>query len=197
MGSSRPLAGLVSVALLVVVGLVVLLPDCASACSCASLPGSQQQITEQELSKSVAVFSGRVVQIDRPPLPLDSSIAPVTITFRVSESWKGSERETLEVKTPVSEVSCGYTFRSGESYLVYAKEASIVEEEGLEVLLCSETKPLSEASADLEALGDGERPGGSGLTDTSGAVSVGTMAGLAGLTMAASFVLMLRLVRTG
>ena len=143
------------------------------------------------------MFSGKVVEIDRPSPPLDSSIAPVTVTLRVSESWKGPERETLEVKTPVSEVGCGYTFRSEESYLVYANEASIVEAEGLEVLLCSETKPLSEAGADLEALGHGRRPEEEvALSDTSGAVSVRAMAGLAGLTIAASFALVLRLMRT-
>ena len=182
---------------LLVVGLVVLLPDCASACSCATLPGSQQEIAKRELSRSAAVFSGKVVEIDRPSPPLDSSIAPVTVTLRVSESWKGPEQGTLEVKTPVSDVSCGYTFRSGQSYLVYANEASMVEAEGLEVLLCSETKPLSEAAADLEALGHGRRSEEEvALSDTSGAVSVRAIAGVAGLLVAASFALVLRLVRT-
>ena len=196
MGSTRLLARLVSVALLAV-SLVALLPDCASACSCATLPGSQQEIAKRELQNAAAVFSGEVVEIDRPSPPLNSSIAPVTVTLRVSESWKGPERETLEVKTPVSDVSCGYTFRSGESYLVYANEASIVEAEGLEVLLCSETKPLSEAAADLEAIGTGETlADGDVLSDTSGGVPVRATAGLAGLAIAASFLLMFRLLRT-
>ncbi len=59
---------------------------------------------------------------------------------------------------------------------------------------------LSEASADLEALGEGERPkGGDGevLSDTSGGVSAGAMVGVAGLALAASLLVVVRLVRTG
>ena len=196
MGSTQPVAGLASMVLLVAV-FVTLLPDCASACDCAVLPGSQQQIADRALEKATAVFSGEVVEIDRPSLPLTSSIAPVAVTFRVSEVWKGPEQGTLEVKTPVSGASCGYSFRSGESYLVYASETSMVEGEGLEVLLCGETNQLSEAGANLEALGHGRKLGDDGaLSDTSGGVSVRAMAGLAGLTIAASFALVLRLMRT-
>ena len=195
MVSMRPFVHLASLILLTL-SFVALLPDCASACSCAAPSGSQQEIALRELSNSAAVFSGRVVEIDRPSQPLNSSIAPVKVTFRVSESWKGPGRETTEVKTPVSGVSCGYSFRPGESYLVYANEASIVEAEGLEVLLCSETKPLSKADADLEALGDGEAPdGGGALSDTSGGVSVGAMVALAGLAVTGSFLLAVRLLR--
>ena len=116
--------------------------------------------------------------------------APATVTLRVSEVWKGPEQKTLEVETADSESICGYPFRSGERYLVYAGE-------DMPVGLCGETKPLSESSADLEALGDGEAPkDGAVLSDTSGGVPVRAMAGLAGLTIAASFALVLRLMRT-
>jgi hypothetical protein len=69
MASVRPLAGPVSVVLLVVVGLVALLPDCASACSCAALPGTTQERARQALSDSAAVFSGEVVDFEKPPPP--------------------------------------------------------------------------------------------------------------------------------
>jgi hypothetical protein len=197
MGPARSLAGIASVAVAALV-MMALLPDCASACSCAVLPGTPQERVGEALSESTAVFSGKVVEIDRPSLPLTSSIAPETVTFRVSESWKGPERDTLEVKTPVSGASCGYSFRSGEGYLVYASEASMVEAEGLEVLLCGETKPLSEAGADLEVLGDGETSKDGGvLSDTSGGVPAHAMAGLAGVALATSFLLAMRLLRTG
>ena len=48
-------------------------------------------------------------------------------------------------------------------------------------------------------LGDGEEPkdGGEALTDTSGVVGARAMAGIAGLAMVASFLVVVRLVRTG
>ena len=202
MGRPRPLAGLVSVVLLVVVGLVVLLPDCASACSCAALPGTPQERASRALSDSEAVFSGEVVDFEKSPPPTTmmegtmytilGSGGTATATVRVSKVWKGPRQETVRVTTEAdSSVGCGYPFEEGQEYLVYAGK-------GTSVSLCSETKPLSEAGAELEALGEGERPNAGGaLSDTSGGVSVGAMAGLAGLTMAASFVLALRLMRTG
>jgi hypothetical protein len=84
--SRRSFAALASV-VLTGLGLLVLLPDCASACSCAPSPGA-----ERALSSSEAVFSGKVVEIDRPSEgPGWSSGDPETDTFRVSESWKGPE----------------------------------------------------------------------------------------------------------
>ena len=63
----------------------------------------------------------------------------------------------------------------------------------MSVELCSETKPLSEASELVKALGDGEAPGEGGdeaLTDTSGVVPARAIIGLAGLAMAASLLVM-------
>lgn len=200
MGSTRALAGLASV-VLTVLGLVVLLPDCASACSCVALPGTPRERASEALSDSAAVFSGKVVDFERSPPPtsmMEGTIVTIlgggtaTASLRVSEVWKGPTRQTVQITTEAdSGVGCGYPFEEGREYLVYA-------EKGSSVSLCSETKPLSEAGPDLEALGDGERPeDGGALSDTSGGVSVRAMAGLAGLAMAASFVLVLRLMRTG
>lgn len=186
---SRPLAALASV-ILMVFGLMTLIPDCASACSCA-IVGSQKERVKSELSHSDAVFSGEVVKIDRPS-PIKSTAAPETVSFRVSEVWKGPEGGMLEVRTPVSGTSCGYHFEEGQEYVVYAGK-------GMSVNLCSETKLLSKAGADLAVLGDGEKPtdGGDALKDTSGGFSVRTMVGMACLAMAASLLLVVRLVRTG
>jgi hypothetical protein len=188
--SSRPLAALASVALMGL-SLLVLLPDCASACSCAVF-GSKKQV-EWALSHPGAVFSGEVVKIDRPS-SIKSSLAPETVTFRVSESWKGPKQQSLEVSTPVSGTSCGYPFKEGQEYLVYAYG-----KQDLKVDLCSGTKPLSKAGAELALLGNGEKPkdGGDALTDTSGVVPARAMAGLVGVVMAASLLVTVRLVRTG
>ena len=188
---SRPLAVLASL-VLTVFGVVFLLPSqCAYACSCAMPPGNQD--AERALAESSAVFSGEVVRID-PPNPWKSSATIETDTFRVSEVWKGPEQRTLEVHTALIGASCGYPFKEGQEYLVYAYTGK----QGLEVGLCGATKPLSKAGADLAALGDGERPqGGEVLSDTSGGVSGRAMAGLAGLALAASVLVVSRVVRSG
>jgi hypothetical protein len=189
MVSARLLTGLLSVVLLVF-GLLALLPDCASACSCAYFGGSPQQRAERMLDKSAAVFAGKVVDIERNQKGPFGGVDKVS--FRVSEAWKGPERETLELTTQSQESACGYSFSEGREYLVDATGK-------MSVSLCSETKPLSEASEIVEALGNGESPregGDEALTDTSGGVSVRAMVGLAGLSMVASL-LVVRLVRTG
>jgi hypothetical protein len=105
--------------------------------------------------------------------------------------WKGPEQETLEVSTPVSGSACGYPFKEGQEYLVYADG-----KQELKVDLCSETKLLSKAGVNLQTLRNSERPEDGGLlSDTSGGISVGMMAGVAGLGMVASFLLIVRLVR--
>ena len=79
---SRPLAALASVVLMGL-GLLVLLPDCASACSCALL-GSKEQV-EWALSHPGAVFSGEVVAVGQGTA---TAISPGydTATLRVSEA---------------------------------------------------------------------------------------------------------------
>jgi hypothetical protein len=192
---SRPVATLVSLVLMGLALVVLLPPECASACSCAMPPGNQKQRAERALSSSEAVFSGKVVKIDRPSGPSWSSKDFETDTFRVSESWKGPEGGMLEVKTPIAGMSCGYLFKEGQEYLVYASEW----QQGLKVYLCGETKLLSKAGADLALLGNSEKPkdGGDALNDTSGVVPAHAVVGLAGLAMAASLLLvMVRLVRS-
>ncbi len=184
---TRLLTGLASMALLVV-SLLALLPDCASACSCAAPPaGSQQELTERALEESSAVFSGEVVEI--------GGGEPATVSFRVSEVWKGPEQGTLEVTTSRQESACGYSFKEGKEYLVY----TYGKEEPYKVSLCSETKPLSEAGAHLRVLGDGWSSGdSSALSDTSGGFPQLDVIGMMGLAVAvASLVLLRRLVRTG
>jgi hypothetical protein len=189
----RPLAALASL-LLTALGAVFLIPDCASACSC-SISGSQKEKVESAVSDSEAVFSGEVVHFEK---GADSMFGPTeTVSFRVSEVWKGPQRETLEVSTPTQGIACGYAFKEGQEYLVYAYTGK----QGLETDLCSLNKPLSKAEAELALLGNSsEQPkdgGGEVLADTSGGVSAGAMVGVAGLALAASLLLVMRLVRTG
>jgi hypothetical protein len=190
--SSRLIGALASL-VLTVLGLVVLLPDCASACSCGG-GGSQKEIVEWALSHPGAVVSGEVIEVDK-------GSSSSTVTLQVSEVWKGPQQETLKVYTPSYGAACGYPFKEGQEYLVYAYwgNQGTPPRPGLKVDLCSSTKPLSNAGEDLALLGKGEKPNNSAeaLNDTSGIVSVGAMIGVACLAMAASFLLVVRLVRTG
>ena len=190
--SSRPLTAPASV-VLAILGFVFLVPDCASACTCTSASSNGQRGIESELSSSEAVFSGEVVGFEK-----GSSIAAPwpteAVSFQVSQVWKGPERETLEVSTATQESACGYVFEEGREYLIYANGR-----QDLEVDLCSRTRPLSEAGADLALLGNsGEKQeDGEALPDTSGGVSVGAMVGTAGLAMAAALLVVARLVGAG
>jgi hypothetical protein len=194
--SSRSLAALASV-VLTGLGLVVLLPDCASACSCAG-GGSTKEMVEGALSHPGAVVSGKVIDVEK------GGSYSYNVTLRVFKVWKGPRRETLMVSTPSDGAACGYPFKEGQEYLVYAYwgNQGTPPRPGLKVDLCSSTKPLSKAGADLallDKLGEGEKPadGGDALKDTSGGVSARAMVGMAGLAMVAAFLLVVRLVRTG
>jgi hypothetical protein len=190
MSPIRLLTGLLSMAL-VVLALVALLPDCASACSCGGMPGSEQEQARRALGGSSAVFAGEVVSITKGE-PFGRE--PNTVSLRVSEVWKAPELETLEVTTPRGGAACGYPFKEGQEYLVYAYG----KEQPFKVHLCSETTPLSEASADLQALGNGGTLGGSGiLYDTSGGFPpLGVVGMMGGVVAVLSLEILMRLVRT-
>jgi hypothetical protein len=182
---TRPLARVAAVAL-VALGLLALLPDCASACSCAIL-GSQQEMAKQALSDSAAVFSGEVADVEKQG-------RTATVTLRVSETWKGPEQGTLEVNTPSQETACGYPFKEGQEYLVYAYG----KEEPFKTDFCSQTKLLSKAGANLRVLGEGQSSGGETLPDTSGGVAGLGVVGLAAVAAATAMLLLLkRLLKSG
>lgn len=207
----RPLVALLASLVLATLGVVFLLPpQCAYACSCAMLPGSQEERAKREISHSDAVFSGEVVgfeKLEKPPAL--TTMAEPTIwpspfsrdaiaTLRVAEVWKGPKQRTVRLTTVTPFLaggSCVHPFEEGREYLVYAN----VGQDGLRIEDCSETKLLSNADADLAVLGKGgekpEEDDGEVLSDTSGGVSVHALAGLAGLALAASFLVVSRLVR--
>jgi hypothetical protein len=206
MGSTRPFAHLASLAVLAL-SLVVLLPDCASACMCA-VEGGPKVRAREAIAGSDAVFSGEVVELEKEPPDtemVEGTMLTVmgdggreaTVTLRVSEVWKGPTRQTVRFTTPVADgISCAHPFKEGREYLVFADG-----ERDLEVGGCSETKPLSGAEVDLALLGNGgERPqdgAGKVLSDTSGGLQTPVVIGLAGLAAAGSLLLAVRLLRAG
>lgn len=131
----------VVVALLVVVNI-------APVFACECLP---RGTPTEELNKAAAVFSGkvtatRIVQGDQFP--------EVEVTFDVSTVWKGLVSKTIIVKTADNSAACGYPFRAGEEYIVYAYG----EEDDLQTGICTRTAFLTRAQEDLTELGEGKTP---------------------------------------
>jgi hypothetical protein len=173
MSAVRIRAGLLAVALVVnlFVAIVFAAPS-AHACSCAGI-----QTPAEGLRASDAVFSGEVVGLGaEDPQPRDGT--PLGgVEFRVKESWKGVSDgaaiiygqgegyfgEAREGDMVVVN-SCAVTFEQGESYLVYAYRRGENAGGPLGTDICTATKPLADAEADLRVLG----PPTTGLPDTGG-----------------------------
>ena len=123
-------------------------PTRSYACSCAG-PGSPSE----ELENASAVFKGEAVSVREFPgiFGIRGSMDPTTVKFRVKAVWKGADSQTRYVTTARSEASCGFSFVEGTDYVVYSHN-------GLDVSLCSRTRPLSEAPSDLATFGQGITP---------------------------------------
>ena len=117
-----------------------LVPNCAYACSCLP-PGPPAE----ELARSSAVFAGKVTSFTAPGAGTDTR----TVTFQVSQTWKGAQQGTIVATTPRDSAGCGVEFEVGREYLVYAGTT----DGKLSVSLCSRTALLSDAIADVQALG--------------------------------------------
>ena len=117
----------------------------ATACSCVALTPAQA------FERADTVFVGKVVSFKvRSGLLGQSSVDPASAQFAVEEVWKGPRQETLTIRTVRSEGSCGFNFRDGLTYLVYARDG--------QTGLCDRTALAIHAVEDLAALGDGWKP---------------------------------------
>ena len=122
------------------------------------MPGTPSE----EIEKFVAVFAGRVVSIEHSFDPNAATVGPgdrTTIGLEVSTVWKGDVDRDMYVTTPPTGGSCGFAFEEGREYILYAHD-SPYDDGGYSVSICSRTALLSEAQADLDALGEGSPPMG-------------------------------------
>jgi hypothetical protein len=120
----------------------------AQACSCVT------QTREQAFESAAAVFEGRVTEITRSKPDAENGSGRLLVSMLVVRAWKGVEVERVTVLTAGDGAACGYGFRQGESYLVYAYQGGAQPK----VSLCSRTRPVAEAGEDLDALGMGVVP---------------------------------------
>jgi hypothetical protein len=116
----------------------------ALACSCMAPPPPAQA-----MEKAAAVFSGKVTAIK-------AEGHGKSVMIKVDQSWKGVETETVTVHTSSDSASCGFAFKEGTDYLVYAF-AKDENDKGLSTNLCTRTKSLASAKEDLDALGEGKK----------------------------------------
>ncbi|MBD3162405.1 MAG: hypothetical protein GF346_08670, partial [Candidatus Eisenbacteria bacterium] len=115
------------------------------ACTCVTQPDPLVAMGRADI-----VFEGTVTGRNDPRADNRrvSTGDPIDYAFHVAETWKGVLNDTIAVRTARSGASCGYEFEVGGSYLVYARKDSLRFRTGL----CTRTKPLERASADLGAL---------------------------------------------
>jgi hypothetical protein len=133
---------------------VVILTPAADvlACSCPSSGPPCQNAFQVD-----AVFAGTVRSIsalpdDGPPLRPGEARIPlaVRVDFAAVMTFRGIPAPTVSVVTPGSGPACGYEFKQGERYLVYASRAA--DGTGLVTGICSRTRPLAAADDDLRFL---------------------------------------------
>lgn len=137
---------------LVMIGLFYysLLASVAWSCSCAEgIPPCQAYW------QATAVFAGTVTQVSSLPYERTTGeqIVPSSQTlvhFTVQKAYKGVSAQELEVTTGRGSSDCGYPFRRGEQYLVYAMPDA--QTKTLATSICTLTKPWAEAEPDLAYL---------------------------------------------
>jgi len=136
----------------VVVSLLLTFTRDASACSCAS-PGPPCQNALQV----DAVFVGTVQSIsplpeDGPPLRPGEYRIPRTlrVEFVAVVAFRGIQGPAMSVLTAGSGPACGYEFKQGKRYLVYATRTK--DGTSLVTGICSRTRRLEDAGEDIRFL---------------------------------------------
>jgi hypothetical protein len=122
----------------------------ARACSCAVSPNPRPCSTYWG---SPVIFTGLVTDFSTitPPAPREGErreqFPQRVARFNVEESFRGLKGATAEVTTGMGGGDCGYDFKVGARYIVYAYAG---EGGKLSTGICSATKPLETAGAELE-----------------------------------------------
>lgn len=127
-------------AILLALLLLVLRAPTLLACDCMSAGAPCRAF-----ASAPAVFSGRVTHLTSVGRGTDT-----VVHFAVREAFRGVPATTVEVSTGNGGGDCGYPFRVGGEYLVYA--VTDAPSGALTTSICQRTRPLSEAADDLEYL---------------------------------------------
>jgi Prealbumin-like fold domain len=145
-----------------------LLAPTAFACGCVSIDDSSKPCHRQ-WSQGEAIFFGRVLSVERnldSPGPTNLFVQAVRIA--VTDSFRGAAGAGKEqvVYTGMGGGDCGYPFKVGTSYLIYARPV----EGKLTTGICTYTQPEVLAAAVLSELCNVRD--GKGAGDVSGVVGI-------------------------
>lgn len=125
------------------------------ACSCvppsAEFSNDAEKYVAHERDKAAAVFSGKVAGIVQLKNAQGKATGVIRVRFTVYKSWKGAETKSVTVRTTNICCICGFPFKIGKEYLVYAAGS---DSKSLSASICSRTKTLDAAAEDLEFLGE-------------------------------------------
>jgi hypothetical protein len=136
--------------LLTAAALLVLLASAstAEACSCFGTGGPCESF-----GAASAVFVGTVVDRTDRSKPDEKGVVewtPFVYRFSVLQPFLGVESAEFEVSSGRGGGDCGYGFRKGETYLVYAYGGG--DGKPPSTGICTRTRPVADAAEDLEFL---------------------------------------------
>jgi len=116
----------------------------SKACSCAGFGPACVEAVSPQVS---AVFLGTVVAVGPSARTPQSNVFGdmLDVTLSVQESYKGASSKQIVVTTASSESACGFPFKKGEQYVVYASEY----ERKLFTSICQRTLPAKVVEKDL------------------------------------------------
>ena len=113
------------------------------ACSC--MVDNEQSNVEQiqtSYGKADAVFYGKAIEVKRQTVKdesLGTNYQYLRVKFKVEMSWKGQTTREIIVRTAGNSAACGFLFKAGQRYLVYAHRSG----NGLQTTNCSRTSALN------------------------------------------------------
>ena len=143
---------------------MILLPQVVSACSCVMMASGNPPC--QSFWSAPVVFSGRVTEIKS--FTADKGYAngfeQRIVRFIVQGDHRGGVGATAEVVTGRGGGDCGFSFKTGEDYLVYAYRDDTGQ---LSTGICTQTKQLSAATEDMAY-----------IVSLSGAKAIGSIFGM-------------------
>lgn len=95
----------------------------AEACSCAPYPNDIEKAVKMAYAPGNSVFEVDVIflgDVTALRSQTDGALRQYEVTFSVRDRWKGSIPDIVSVRTNAGEIACGYKFKKGNSYLVFA-----------------------------------------------------------------------------
>jgi hypothetical protein len=129
--------------------LVTLTASDVSACKC-ELPSASISIerhVKSAYNQYSAIFLGDVIEVIEEP-----GIYSLRVKFRINKTWKSEISKEIFLSTGRGGGDCGYEFKVGKKYLVYATG-----ENNLSTSICSRTAP-AEPNQDLAILNKIKKP---------------------------------------